>query len=80
MQGHSGTRPRAPTLCCGRTPAAGTSTVAAPEHTFYRRQCRGPGTAFEFALALVKLLYGEEKMREVAAPMVRGWGRDREGR
>lgn len=31
---------------------------------------RGPGTAFEFALALVKMLYGEEKMREVAGPMV----------
>ncbi len=37
--------------------------------------CRGPGTAFEFALALVKALYGEEKMREVAGPMVMrdGW-------
>lgn len=36
---------------------------------------RGPGTAFEFALALVKQLYGEEKMREVAGPMVmyEGW-------
>jgi protein deglycase len=36
---------------------------------------RGPGTAFEFALALVKRLYGEEKMREVAGPMVmyEGW-------
>jgi 4-methyl-5(b-hydroxyethyl)-thiazole monophosphate biosynthesis len=36
---------------------------------------RGPGTAFEFALALVKELYGEEKMREVAGPMVmyEGW-------
>ena len=32
---------------------------------------RGPGTAFEFALSLVKQLYGEEKMREVAGPMVR---------
>jgi len=31
---------------------------------------RGPGTAFEFALALVKQLYGEEKMREIAGPMV----------
>jgi len=31
---------------------------------------RGPGTAFEFALALVKMLCGEEKMREVAGPMV----------
>jgi len=31
---------------------------------------RGPGTAFEFALALVKQLYGEEKMKEVAGPMV----------
>lgn len=36
---------------------------------------RGPGTAFEFALALVALLYGEEKAREVAGPMVMyaGW-------
>ncbi len=31
---------------------------------------RGPGTSFEFALSLVKQLYGEEKMREVAGPMV----------
>ena len=31
---------------------------------------RGPGTAFEFALSLVKQLYGEEKMKEVAAAMV----------
>jgi 4-methyl-5(b-hydroxyethyl)-thiazole monophosphate biosynthesis len=31
---------------------------------------RGPGTAFEFALALVREMYGEEKMREVAGPMV----------
>lgn len=36
---------------------------------------RGPGTAFDFALALVKALYGEEKAREVAGPMVlpEGW-------
>lgn len=36
---------------------------------------RGPGTAFEFALSLVKQLYGEDKAREVAAPMVMadGW-------
>ncbi|GAB4822089.1 hypothetical protein N2152v2_009135 [Parachlorella kessleri] len=36
---------------------------------------KGPGTAFEFALALVKELYGAEKMREVAGPMVmyEGW-------
>lgn len=36
---------------------------------------RGPGTAFEFALALVAQLYGEGKAREVAAPMVMpdGW-------
>lgn len=41
----------------------------------YRHCRRGPGTAFEFALALVKALYGEEKMREVAGPMVmrEGW-------
>ncbi|MGD8371758.1 MAG: DJ-1/PfpI family protein [Syntrophobacterales bacterium] len=31
---------------------------------------RGPGTALEFALKLVALLYGEEKAEEVAAPMV----------
>ncbi len=31
---------------------------------------RGPGTALEFALALVERLYGEEKAREVGAPMV----------
>ena len=31
---------------------------------------RGPGTAFEFALALVKELLGEEKAEEVANPMV----------
>lgn len=31
---------------------------------------RGPGTTFEFALSLVKQLFGEEKMREVAGPMV----------
>ena len=37
---------------------------------------RGPGTAFEFALALVKALYGEGKMREVAGPMVMAPGYD----
>ena len=31
---------------------------------------RGPGTALEFALKLVEVLYGEEKAKEVAAPMV----------
>ena len=31
---------------------------------------RGPGTALEFALKLVELLYGEEKAKEVAATMV----------
>lgn len=31
---------------------------------------KGPGTAFEFALSLVKQLYGEAKMKEVAGPMV----------
>ena len=31
---------------------------------------RGPGTALEFALKLVELLYGVEKAEEVAAPMV----------
>lgn len=39
--------------------------------------CRGPGTAFEFALALVRELYGEEKMREVAGPMVMAPGWDK---
>ena len=31
---------------------------------------RGPGTALEFALKLVELLYGKEKAEEVAAAMV----------
>ncbi|GAX78743.1 hypothetical protein CEUSTIGMA_g6180.t1 [Chlamydomonas eustigma] len=31
---------------------------------------RGPGTAFEFALSLVKQLYGAEKAQQVAGPMV----------
>ena len=31
---------------------------------------RGPGTALEFALKLVELLYGKEKAEEVASPMV----------
>jgi 4-methyl-5(b-hydroxyethyl)-thiazole monophosphate biosynthesis len=31
---------------------------------------RGPGTAFEFALSLVSYLFGDEKMNEVAGPMV----------
>jgi len=31
---------------------------------------RGPGTAVEFALALVEGLYGKDKCEEVAAPMV----------
>jgi len=31
---------------------------------------RGPGTAFEFALSLVRQLYDEGKAREVAGPMV----------
>ena len=36
---------------------------------------RGPGTALEFALALVEQLFGPEKKREVAGPMVMapGW-------
>lgn len=33
---------------------------------------RGPGTAFEFALALVAKLFGQEKADEVAGPMVMG--------
>jgi transcriptional regulator GlxA family with amidase domain len=31
---------------------------------------RGPGTAIEFSLAMVEMLYGTDKAREVAAPMV----------
>ena len=31
---------------------------------------RGPGTALEFSLALVALLYGKEKAAAVAGPMV----------
>ncbi|KAI8466257.1 MAG: class I glutamine amidotransferase-like protein [Monoraphidium minutum] len=31
---------------------------------------RGPGTAFEFALELVRQLYSDDKAREVAGPMV----------
>ena len=31
---------------------------------------RGPGTAIEFALTLVELLFGKEKASEVAGPMV----------
>ena len=31
---------------------------------------RGPGTALEFALKLVELLYGEQKAREIAQSMV----------
>lgn len=31
---------------------------------------QGPGTAIEFALALVEQLYGKEKMEEVAGPLV----------
>ena len=35
---------------------------------------RGPGTAIEFALAIVSALYGVEKAREVAKPMVTAGG------
>ena len=31
---------------------------------------RGPGTAFEFALALVKVLMGKEKREEIEGPMI----------
>ena len=31
---------------------------------------RGPGTALEFALAIVEQLYGSAKAKEVAGPMV----------
>lgn len=47
------------------------------QHPWCCGLCRGPGTAFEFALALVKMLYGEEKMREVAGPMVMADGYDK---
>jgi 4-methyl-5(b-hydroxyethyl)-thiazole monophosphate biosynthesis len=32
---------------------------------------RGPGTAMDFALALIELLLGPEKRREVETPLVR---------
>jgi 4-methyl-5(b-hydroxyethyl)-thiazole monophosphate biosynthesis len=31
---------------------------------------RGPGTAIEFSLKLVELLFGKEKAKEVAEPML----------
>ena len=31
---------------------------------------RGPGTSFDFGLELVKLLMGEEKMKEIASSML----------
>ena len=31
---------------------------------------QGPGTTFEFALALVEILFGRDKRQEVAEPMV----------
>jgi len=31
---------------------------------------QGPGTAIEFALALVERLYGKDKMEEIAGPLV----------
>jgi transcriptional regulator GlxA family with amidase domain len=31
---------------------------------------RGPGTAIEFALALVEILFGADKAKAVAGPMV----------
>ncbi|MCR4440480.1 MAG: DJ-1/PfpI family protein [bacterium] len=34
---------------------------------------RGPGTALEFALSLVELLYGKERAEQVAAPMLALW-------
>ncbi len=33
---------------------------------------QGPGTALEFALKLVEMLYGKEKVKEVALPMLAG--------
>lgn len=40
---------------------------------------RGPGTAMEYALALVEQLYGKEKADSVAGPMVmrKGDGSDK---
>ena len=34
---------------------------------------RGPGTAMEFALKLVEILYGEQKAREIAQSMLVDW-------
>lgn len=31
---------------------------------------RGPGTAFQFALEIIKILLGEEKAKSVAKPML----------
>lgn len=31
---------------------------------------RGPGTAMEYAVALIELLYGKEKAAEVSGPLV----------
>ncbi len=36
---------------------------------------RGPGTAIEFALTLVALLFGEERAQEVASAMLAPWPR-----
>jgi 4-methyl-5(b-hydroxyethyl)-thiazole monophosphate biosynthesis len=46
--------------------------TAAQERVVVDGNCvtsQGPGTALEFALKLVELLFGKEKAREVAAPM-----------
>lgn len=37
---------------------------------------RGPGTSFEFSLALVEQLFGCDKAQEVAGPMVLPLGLD----
>ncbi len=34
---------------------------------------RAPGTAMEFALKLVEILYGEQKAKEVAQSMLVDW-------
>lgn len=31
---------------------------------------RGPGTAFEFALAIVEIMCGKEKVAEISSPMI----------
>lgn len=49
------------------------NTSSADTNVVFDRGCatsRGPGTAMTFALKLVELLYGPEKRKEVAEPMI----------